>query len=219
MVKVYFATNRNPNRQQKPDDFGANFSGAGLASLRFGQAEVSGDELDTYVVQVARERLVKDAERKQKDGTGSTLGSQSVFEHARRKMASTARDTVIFIHGYNVSFKEALTAASRLKLNFGRDAGGPGVNIVLFSWPSDGLMMPFLAYANDRQDAAASGPAFARGLLNWQSSCVVPRRKKPVISAFILSLTAWATTSFATLCRRSRCSLPVGRRGSSTKFS
>ena len=26
-------------------------------------------------------------------------------------------------------------------------------------------MMPYIAYANDRQDAAASGPAFARGLL------------------------------------------------------
>ena len=26
-------------------------------------------------------------------------------------------------------------------------------------------MKPFFAYANDRQDAAASGPAFARGLL------------------------------------------------------
>jgi esterase/lipase superfamily enzyme len=36
---------------------------------------------------------------------------------------------------------------------------------VLFSWPSDGSMMPFIAYGNDRQDAAASGPAFARGLL------------------------------------------------------
>ena len=116
-------------------------------------------------MQVAPENLVKDADRKQKDGKGSTLGSQSVFEHVRRKMASTARDTVIFIHGYNVSFKEALTAAAQLKLNFGRDAGGPGVNVVLFSWPSDGSMMPYLAYSNDRQDAAASGPAFARGFL------------------------------------------------------
>ncbi len=153
-VKVYFATNRNRNS----DNFGADFSAAGLASLRFGQAEVSGDNLDKYVVQVAPEKLAGDS-------GGSTLGSLSVFEHARRKMASVGRDTVVFIHGYNVSFKEALTAAARLKLNLGRDAGGPGVNVVLFSWPSDGSMMPFLAYANDRQDAAASGPAFARGFL------------------------------------------------------
>ena len=80
-------------------------------------------------------------------------------------MIGHARDTVIFIHGYNVSFKEALTSAAQLKQNFSQDAGGPGVNVVLFSWPSDGSMKPFLAYANDRQDATASGPAFARGLL------------------------------------------------------
>ena len=80
-------------------------------------------------------------------------------------MIGHARDTVIFIHGYNVSFKEALTSAAQLKQNFSQDAGGPGVNVVLFSWRSDGWMKPFLAYANDRQDAAASGPAFARGLL------------------------------------------------------
>ena len=72
---------------------------------------------------------------------------------------------MVFIHGYNVSFKEALTSAATLKRNFSTARSGPGVNVVLFSWPSDGSMMPYIAYANDRQDAAASGPAFARGLL------------------------------------------------------
>ena len=165
MVKVYFATNRKPNDAEPPTDFGSGFSAAGLASLRFGQAEVSGDKLDEYVLHVAPETLVKDADRRQRDGEGSVLGSRNVFEHARNKMEATSRDTVIFIHGYNVSFKEALTSAAQLKINFGVDAGGPGVNVVLFSWPSDGSMMPFIAYANDRQDAAASGPAFARGFL------------------------------------------------------
>ena len=37
--------------------------------------------------------------------------------------------------------------------------------MVLFSWPSDGSIIPYIAYGNDRQDAAVSGPAFARGLL------------------------------------------------------
>ena len=93
------------------------------------------------------------------------LGSTNIFQRVRQKMIGHARDTVIFIHGYNVSFKEALTSAAQVKRNFSKDEGGPGVNVVLFSWPSDGSMKPFLAYANDRQDAAASGPAFARGLL------------------------------------------------------
>ena len=33
-------------------------------------------------------------------------------------MIGHARDTVIFIRGYNVSFKEALTSAAQLKQNF-----------------------------------------------------------------------------------------------------
>jgi len=165
MVKVYFGTNRKLNRKTKPDDFGRGFSEAGLANLRFGMVEVTGEKLDTYDLYLARERLLKDAERKIKGGKGSTLGSLEVFKRVRQKMVAHACDTVIFIHGYNVSFKEALTSAARLKRNFSTVAGRSGVNVVLFSWPSDGSMMPYIAYANDRQDAAASGPAFARGLL------------------------------------------------------
>lgn len=165
MVKVYFGTNRRPNRQSKPDDFGSDFSADGLANLRFGMAEVSGDELDQYDLYVAPERLRVDKDRKIKGAPGSVLGSQNVFQRVRQKMFDHRRDTVVFIHGYNVSFREALTSAAQLKVNFSRDEGGPGVNVVLFSWPSDGSMMPYIAYGNDRQDAAASGPAFARGLL------------------------------------------------------
>ena len=165
MVKVYFGTNRKPNRKKAPDDFGQGFSDDGLANLRFGMAEVTGDGLDNYDFLLAPERLRKDAARKIKGGKGSVLGSKNVFERVRQKMVDHARDTVVFIHGYNVSFKEALTSAATLKRNFSTARGGPGVNVVLFSWPSDGSMMPYIAYANDRQDAAASGPAFARGLL------------------------------------------------------
>ena len=166
MVKVYFGTNRKPNRKMAPDDFGRGFSEAGLASLRFGMAEVTGEKLDSYDLYLAPERLRKDAELKIKGGVGSILGSLNIFERVRQKMVAHGRDTVVFIHGYNVSFKEALTSAARLKRNFSTDAGGTGANVVLFSWPSDGSMMPYIAYANDRQDAVASGPAFARGLLN-----------------------------------------------------
>ena len=48
MVKVYFGTNRKPNRKTAPDDFGRGSSEDGLANLRFGMADVSGEELDAY---------------------------------------------------------------------------------------------------------------------------------------------------------------------------
>lgn len=165
MAKVYFGTNRKPNRKTSPDDFGRGFSEDGLGNLRFGMVEVTGEDMDSLDLYLAPERLRVDRERKIKGGTGSVLGSLNVFNRVRDKMVLHSRDTVIFIHGYNVSFKQALASAARLKRNLSIAEGGPGVNVVLFSWPSDGSMMPFIAYGNDRQDAAASGPAFARGLL------------------------------------------------------
>jgi len=39
------------------------------------------------------------------------------------------------------------------------------VAVVLFSWPSDGQAIPFVSYKSDRTEAAASGSAFARGIL------------------------------------------------------
>ena len=165
MTKVYFGTNRKPNRKTAPDDFGTGFSEDGLANLRFGMAEVHGDDLKDFDLYLAPERLRVDRDRKIKGGPGSTLGSENVFNRVRQKMTHHARDTVVFVHGYNVSFRQALTSAAQLKLNFSTIEGGPGVNVVLFSWPSDGSMMPYIAYGNDRQDAQASGPAFARGLL------------------------------------------------------
>jgi len=165
MPKVYFGTNRKPNRKNRPDDFATGFSEDGLANLRFGMAEVSGDDYEKFDLYLAPEKLKVDYERKIKGASGSVLGSQNVFNRVRDKMLHYQRDTVVFVHGYNVSFAEALASAARLKQNFSKVNNGPGINVVLFSWPSDGSMMPYIAYGNDRQDAAASGPAFARGLL------------------------------------------------------
>ena len=165
LAKVYFGTNRKPNRKRAPDDFGSAFSEDGLANLRFGWAEVGGEEFDDYDIHIAPERLVVDYARKIKGAKGSVFGSENVFRRVREKMVQRSCDTLLYVHGYNNSFREALSSAARLKRNFSTGRGGPGVNVVTFSWPSDGSMMPYIAYANDRQDAAASGPAFARGLL------------------------------------------------------
>lgn len=164
MVTIYFVTNRRPNKKTNPTDFTGEFSEGGPANLRYGIAEVSGDDLDQVTLQLAPERLVRD-EKLATLGAGTRLGSQDIMDQVRRKMAKHGRATMVFIHGYNVSFMEAVQAAARLKQNLKSAAGGKGVNVVLFSWPSDGKMTPFLAYASDRQDAATAGPAFARGFL------------------------------------------------------
>ena len=80
-------------------------------------------------------------------------------------MSREKTDAILFIHGYNVTFKEAIATSVKIGKNNQDVNGNKGVNVISFSWPSDGSMFPWIAYSNDRLDAAASGPAFARGLL------------------------------------------------------
>ena len=162
MCLIYFATNRKPNRKVNTTDFGKEFSEDGIANLRFGRAEFINGQ---FQLQLARERLIRDKKGFGIDRNRSILGSQHVFSELRQEMQKRNNDTIIFIHGYNVSFMEALEVAKKMTENFADIANGRGINVALFSWPSDGSMVPWLAYASDRRDATASGPAFARGIL------------------------------------------------------
>lgn len=149
MATIYFATNRNPNTKTNPDGFGGDFNSVSVDSLRFGRATVTGGKVTK--ITVAPEKL-------QKDHSKARLGSSEIFQSLQAGMAKGV-DTLVFIHGYNVSFNDALRSAGALA-----DKYKP-INVVLFSWPSDGSMMPFLAYKRDRTDAVVSGPALARALL------------------------------------------------------
>lgn len=171
MTTIYFATNRNlvsSNDLEGGFDFGSTFSQDGLANLRFGKAEVMGENFSQYQIQVAPENLQSDP---------PVLGSQAIALQVRKQMLQNAADTLIFIHGFNVSFQGALTAAAQLhQVLTTNDPDDPEpplkLNMCLFSWPSDGALLltdpraaNAIAYKNDRLDAAASGAAFARGFL------------------------------------------------------
>ncbi len=110
-----------------PDDFGAGFSEDGLANLRFGMAEISGEVYEHFDLYLAPEKLKVDYKRKVKGAAGSVLGSENVFKRVRDKMVFHQRDTVVFVHGYNVSFAEALASAARLKHNFSTANNGPAI--------------------------------------------------------------------------------------------
>jgi esterase/lipase superfamily enzyme len=160
-MRTYFATNRNPNDQDNPTDFGGHFSPNGLTDLRFGWADVSGQELDQYVLTVAPESLDVGIEKaKTNDLSGQILGSKAVFEAVRQEMISKKQDCVILIHGFNCTFREAIQRTAQLRKFY----GDLPMTYFLFTWPSDGSMLPFKAYASDRDDARASGVALGRGL-------------------------------------------------------
>ena len=154
MIDVYFGTNRNPQPVKTPRDFGYQLNNRG-SFLRFGKAQVSDELASVEEIAVAPERL-RPGRRSQ------LLGSNTIFAEIRESMRAGV-DTVLFIHGFNYSFHEALIDAARLKRTY--ETTETPYTFFVFSWPSDGSLMPYIAYANDRADARTSGAALGRGLL------------------------------------------------------
>lgn len=161
MVTVYFGTNRNLTGTKASPDFGQGFNPDGPAAIRFGYAEVpescftDDKKLKDIKITVAPESIDVGARSK------VVTGSAAVFDHVRDKMKKHSRDTVAFIHGYANSFRNALRHAAFLKVSY----TSIPFNMFLFSWPSDGEMVPYMSYYSDRNDAEVSGPAMARTFL------------------------------------------------------
>ncbi len=156
MSKIYFATNRNQTRSGT--GFGSKFNPDGLACLRFGSAVQGRSGVN---ITVAKEMLVANEHGTAEDTTRCRYGSLEVFSEMREAMLKDGQDALVFVHGYNNSFRDSLRTGFKLAKQF------PDLKILVFSWPSDGSMAPWLAYASDRHDAVASGPALARGLLKF----------------------------------------------------
>lgn len=155
-IRVFFATNRNHQPGNKLQAFGGRFNPDGVAALRFGYADFADGAEDPKLssVTVYPER---------KTATGFKGGSERFLDDLRRLMSGEKSDTLVFIHGFNVSFTGALEAGARLARDM--KVEGRPVNIVVFSWPSEGQAIPYMSYYSDREDARASGPALARTYL------------------------------------------------------
>jgi len=72
--------------------------------------------------------------------------------------ASRARDLLVFVHGYNVSFEDAAVRAAQLAADINFDG-----SILLFSWPSAASVT---AYVRDQQSARNAGFQLLRILRN-----------------------------------------------------
>jgi esterase/lipase superfamily enzyme len=200
---VYYATNRaheGPDRWE-PTGYGAKFSSDGMENLRFGKvtfqadpAEVqhllerhrdhtgSGDGeglqdyfsrsvLDSQQIRAYREHI-PDAEVSEAAQANVKLGSLAMFDDLRQDMQQ-GRDLLVFIHGFNVSWAEAVGSAAALEAILNRQAGTDTgstqpVRVVLFTWPSNGKALPFVSYKSDRSDAEGSAGAVGRALLKMR---------------------------------------------------
>ncbi len=158
MTRVYFGTNRNPNNPDNPTNFGKRFSQSGLVDLRFGWADVEGGK---FTLNVAAESLsVPEQDLLRGDLSKQKLGSEKVFDMVRRDMIDRKADLLLYIHGFDFTFRDAILRAAQIAEFY---AQKPLVMFV-FTWPGDGSKLPLLAYASDRDDAKASGAALGRGM-------------------------------------------------------
>tara|TARA_B100000809_G_scaffold228675_1_gene241835 strand:+ start:109 stop:1251 length:1143 start_codon:yes stop_codon:yes gene_type:complete len=194
-VKLYFATNRKHEGEDRwnPSSYGTRFSSDGHENLRFGEltTEFHQDEVQAFVdkkdktgrigdgvglsgyftkkskqaVIKAYQDLTTEAVEEIQQANNSSF---NLFHNLKETMMEKGgKDVLIYIHGYNVSWDEAVGSALSLQhmLNSQQKRDAKDVVVVLFSWPSNGSMMPFAAYRSDRSDARDSGKSIGRGLL------------------------------------------------------
>ncbi|MFY9343586.1 MAG: alpha/beta hydrolase [Planctomycetota bacterium] len=194
-IGIYYATNRAHEGADRwaPKRYGKAFSGDGMENLRFGWVEVdaddavvakclakdtgfgigSGGELADHLTGLAsKARIAAYPEKIERDKSearqpAARFGSRAMFADVQKDMLKRS-DVLVFVHGFNVSWEAAVGSAMALHVMQNRAGVGDDAQqtaVVLFSWPSDGSAMPFVAYKSDRSEAKGSGYAFARGLL------------------------------------------------------
>lgn len=196
-ANLFYATNRRfeGGERLKPKRYGADFSSDGMENLRFGRVNVStdkntiesfltaasdhghapgdGEGLAGYLTKRVREsasilayKESLQAQAADVHQPNAQFGSQSMFEDLRKAMLKSS-DVLVYIHGFNVDWEEAVgySMALEMMLNRGKKEGEKKVLVVLFSWPSNGQALPYTSYKSDRSEAKGSGYAFGRGLL------------------------------------------------------
>ncbi|MDT8409264.1 MAG: alpha/beta hydrolase [Wenzhouxiangellaceae bacterium] len=121
------------------------------------EAIVKRDDLPAEIAfPKAREQALEAAETRER------LGSSEMFAEIQTDMRAQACDALLYIHGFNNSFADAIEAAAELADRY----RGEGVEllVVLFSWPSEGKLLPPNRYFSDRTAAELSGMAIGRAL-------------------------------------------------------
>jgi esterase/lipase superfamily enzyme len=143
-VQVHYATNR------KVSDKHELYSGGTDDVLRYGLANIS-------IPQVSRHKRGK-VERpirffKEEKGKhfviddGEQVSDELFFKNL--KVSSSNKRMILFIHGFNVTFKEALYQAAQIKMDLFFDDDP----IMIFSWPSNGSLF---SYSHDKESAIYS---------------------------------------------------------------
>lgn len=125
-VRVFFATNRNHQPGNSRQIFGKTFNPDGVAALRFGYADFRPDPKKPVLQDLHVYPDILDEPDVRKTGGGMFM------DDLRQAMSKGPRcDTLVFIHGFNVSFTGALQASALLAQSL--KVEGRPLNVVVFS--------------------------------------------------------------------------------------
>jgi len=142
-----------------------------------------GEKLSEYLTECASsadiEAFEEKIDKKRSEITQKPkLGSSRTFTELQEIMKSSC-DVLIYIHGFNVSWYEAVGSALSLQtmLQNTGETKKKNIVVVLFTWPSDGSALPFVSYRSDRSEAQGSGAAVGRALLKTRDYLIKLRGK------------------------------------------
>ena len=200
---LYYATNRRHvgRDRWRPSRYSGEPSKDGDENLRFGKVvlELDSDRVNAHLEEESGfgsgdgEALAKyvrrrrgsarieaftealDKDRSETRQVNATFGSHRLFEELRQRPL-VERDVLIFVHGFNVDWWDAVASATSLELMLNRNREREVV-VVLFTWPSDGKVIPYWSYFSDRSDARSSGYAVGRGFLKLRDFLVEELRR------------------------------------------
>jgi esterase/lipase superfamily enzyme len=161
-VKVFYATDRAklaPASSGQPIRYGSERSmtvdyGAAVVSIPPGHKRGKTERPPSFFgIQWRAEDARRDIVY-----LSAELLTRKMFIDLLKPKSPEDKAVLVFIHGYNVSFDDAIRRTGQLA----RDLAFPG-QVMLFSWPSSGS---FLSYVSDANSAQWAAPDLAQLLLD-----------------------------------------------------
>jgi esterase/lipase superfamily enzyme len=142
MIRVYYATDRQAIANSKPQSFGPNESPAG--QLSYGIAEVSIPQdhrmgnLEEPIVDI---KLLYNPAKYVTVVSSNATDEDTFFNRLNSQVATSPhKETLIFIHGFNVGFGGALRRTAQLSYDL--QFHGP---TICYSWPSRDSLFAYTA--------------------------------------------------------------------------
>ncbi len=137
-----------------------------------------------------------------------TPGSEAMFRDLHKLMSSST-DLITMIHGYNVTWAEAVGTAVGLQIALNGSSARDNtqqVAVLLLTWPSDGQLTPWMSYKSDRADALSSGGAIGRALLKLRDFLGEVKARKMVPCGQDLHLLCHSMGNYVLQCAVERLS-------------